>query len=185
MEPTMPQWEVTVKRRNAVPVAEVEDPPRISSDPSAPKWAPVANRPSILTRLSGYKAENHLPESEEDITARIIQATTDLLNEPSDDEQVLMPEETTEVPASTMSEGWEPTVPTWEVPDVDLLLEPAESIDMQHGDGQYIDEEDLLSGYVSGDDDPDWETPDFEYVVMETEGPQAAQSGVIYPASNS
>ncbi len=135
MEPTTPQWEVTVKRRNAVPVAEVEDPPRISSDPSAPKWAPVSNRPSILTRLSGYKAESHLPESEEDITARIIQATTDLLNEPSDDEQVLMPEETTEVPASTMSEGWEPTVPTWEVSDVDLLLGPAESIDMQHGDG--------------------------------------------------
>ncbi len=125
-----------------------------------------------------------MPESEEDITARIIQATTDLLNEPPDDEQVSMPEETTEVPASTMSEGWEPTVPTWEVPDVDLLLGPAESIDMQHGDGQYVDEEDLLSGYVSGDDDPDWETPDFEYVVMETEGPQAAQGGVIYPAAS-
>ncbi len=91
-----------------------------------------------------------------------------------------MPEETTEFPASTMSEEWEQTVPTWE-----SLLEPTEGIDMQLGDGEYVNEEDLLSGYVSDDGDPDWEVPDIDFIVMETEGPQAAQSGVIYPASNS
>jgi hypothetical protein len=168
-----------VKRRNAVAIAEVEDPPRISSDPSAPQWAPVTNRPSILTRLSGYKAGNHLPEAEENITSLIIQATTNLLNEPSDDDQTVIPEGTTDVPVSTMSGEWEQTVTPWE-----SLLGPTEGIDMQLEDGQYIDEEDLMAGNVSGEGDPDWEAPDCDFMEVETAGPQVAQSGVIYPASD-
>ena len=160
-------------------IAEVEDPPRISSNPSAPQWAPVTNRPSILTRLSGYKTGNHLPEDEEAITSSIIQATTDLLNEPSDDDQTLMPEETADVPVSTMLGEWEQTVTPWE-----SLLEHTEGIDMQLGDDQYEDEEDLMAGYVSDEGNPDWEVPDINFIEVETAGPQAAQIGVIYPASD-
>ena len=48
----------------------------------------------------------------------------------------------------------------------------------------YLEDEDRLSGCESGDYDPDWEGPGLEYVVMEREGPQAAQGGVIYPAAS-
>ena len=160
-------------------IAKVEDPPRISGDPLAPQWAPVTNHRSILTRLSGYEAGNHLPEAEDSITTLIIQATTDLLNEPPDDDEALMPEGTTEVPVSTVSEEWEQAVTPWE-----SLLEHAEGIDMQLEDGQYLDDEDLLSDYVSGAGNPDWEVPDSDLKKTETTGPQAAQSRVIYPASN-
>jgi hypothetical protein len=177
MEPTAPQWEVTVRRKNATPVPEVEDPPRISSDPSAPRWAPVSNRPysSILTRLSGHGAESYVPESEEDITARILQFTTDLLNEPSDDDQDLT------APVFTMSQEQAP------VP-LETSVEHTEGINMQLEDGldgmMHLDDEDRLSQCESGDYDLDWEVTTPEYVVMETEGPQAAQSGVIYPAAS-
>jgi hypothetical protein len=160
-----------------VAIAEVEDPPRISGDPLAPQWAPVTNRQSILTRLSGYEAGNHMPEAEDSITTRILQATTDLLNEPSDDDQALMPEGTTDVPVSAMSE--EQAVTPWE-----SLLEHAEGIDMQLEDGQCLDDEDRLSDYVGSEGNPDWEAPDSDLMETEITGPQAAQSGVIYPASN-
>jgi hypothetical protein len=120
-----------------------------------------------------------MPEAEDSITTCILQSTTDLLNEPSDDDQTLMPEETAHVPVSTMSGEWEQTVTPWE-----SLLEPTEGIDMQLGDGQYVDEEDLMAGYVSDEGNPDWEVPDIDFMEVETAGPQAAQSGVIYPASN-
>ncbi len=178
-EPNTPLWELTVKRRKAVAIAEVEDPPKISGDPFAPQWAPVTNRPSILTRLSGNKAGNHLPEAEENITSFIIQATTNLLYEPSDDDQTVIPERTTDAPVSTMSGEWEQTVTPWEA-----LLGPTEGIDMQLEDGQYIDEEDRMAGYVSGEGDPDGEAPDCDFMEVETAGPQAAQSGVIGPAYN-
>ena len=162
-------------------IAKVEDPPRISSDPSAPQWAPVTNRPSILTRLSGYKAGNHLPEAEENITSRIIQATTDLLNEPSDDDQTLMPEETADVPVSTMSGEWEQTVTPWE-----SLLERTEGIGTQFEDGLdemlCLDDEDRLSNDSEGN--PDWEVPDSNGMEFENTEPQAAQSGVTYPAAS-
>jgi hypothetical protein len=122
-----------------------------------------------------------LPESEEDITARILQFTTDLLNEPSDDDQALMPERSTDAPVSTMSQE-QATVP-WEA-----SIEHTEGIDMQLEDGldemMHLDDEDRLSECESGDYDPDWEVTNPEYVVMETEGPQAAQGGVIYPAAS-
>jgi hypothetical protein len=51
-EPTTPLWELTVTRRNVVIITEIDDPPQLSSDPSAPQWSPVTNKPSILTRLS-------------------------------------------------------------------------------------------------------------------------------------
>ncbi len=56
-----------------------------------------------------------MPESEDSITTRILQATTDLLNDGSDEEHALMPEGITDVPVSTMSEEhaavhWEPVL---------------------------------------------------------------------------
>jgi hypothetical protein len=90
-----------------------------------------------------------------------------------------MPEGTTDVPVSTVPEELELAVTPWE-----SLLGHAEGIDMQLEDGQYLDDEDRLSDYVSGAGDPDWEVPDCVFMETETAGPQAAQSGVIYPASN-
>ena len=90
-----------------------------------------------------------------------------------------MPEGTTDVPASTMSGEWEQAVIPWE-----SLLEHTEGIDMQLGDDQYEFEDDLIAGYVSDEGNPDWEVPDIDSIEMERAGPQAAQSGVIYPASN-
>ncbi len=163
-----------VKKRRAVAVTEVADPPGISEDPLAPQWAPVTNRPSILTRLSGYEAGSHLPKAEDDTTAFIIQATMDLLNEPSDNDQAVIPDGTTDVPVSAMSEELEQ----------ELLLEHTEGIDMQLGDDQWESEDDLMAGYVSNMGNPDWEVPDINFIVTETAGPQAAQSRVICPASN-
>ncbi len=126
--------------------------------------------------MSGHGAESYVPESEEDITARILQFTTDLLNEPSDDDQDL-----TDAPVFTMSQE-QATVPG------ETSIEHTEGIDMQLEDGldgmMHLDDEDRLSECESGDYDPYWEVTDLEYVVMETEGPQAAQSGVIYPAAS-
>ena len=154
-------------------IAEVEDPPRISGDPLAPQWAPVTNRQSILTRLSGHGAESYVPESEEDVTARILQWTTDLLNEPSEDDQDLT------TPVVAMSQ--EPAAVTLEA-----SVEHTEGINMQLEDGldamMQLDDEDRLSQCGSDDYDLDWEVTTPEYVVMETEGPQAAQSGVTDPA---
>jgi hypothetical protein len=65
----------------------------------------------------------------------------------------------------------------------ELLLEHTEGIDMQLGDDQW-EEDDLMAGYVSDVGNPEWEVPDINFMVTEIAGPQAAQSGVIYPTSN-
>ena len=65
-----------------------------------------------------------------------------------------------------MSGEWEQTVTPWEA-----LLGPTEGIDMQLEDGQYIDEEDRMAGYVSGEGDPDGEAPDCDFMEVETAGP--------------
>jgi hypothetical protein len=43
-------------------------------------------------------------------------------------------------------------------------------------------EDDLMADYIDDVGIPDWEVPDINFVVMETARPEAAQSGVIYPA---
>ena len=45
-------------------------------------------------------------------------------------------------------------------------------------------EDDLMADYIDDVGIPDWEVPDIDFIVTETAGPQAAQRGVIYPASN-
>jgi hypothetical protein len=173
-EPTTPLWELTVKRRNAVTIAEVEDPPRIPRDPSAPQWAPVTSMPSIFARLLGYESGSHLHEAEDDTTVLIIQATIDMLNDPCEDDQTVIPEETTDFPAPAMSKELEQA----------LFQEQTEGIDMQLGDEQWELEDDLMAGYIDDVGNPDWEVPNINFIVTETARPHAAQSGVIYPASS-
>ena len=92
-----------------------------------------------------------------------------------------MPDGITDVPISTMSE--EQAAVPWE-----SLLEHTEGIDMQLEDGLdamlCLEDEDRLSDYVGSEGNPDWEVPDSDLMETGTTGPQAAQSGVTYPASS-
>ena len=122
-----------------------------------------------------------MPESEDSITTCILQATTDLLNEPSDDDQALMPEGITDVPVSAMSQ--EQAAVPWEP-----LLEYTEGIDMQLEDGLdemlCLDDEDRLSNDVGSEGNPDYEVHDSDWMETGYTDPQAAQSGVTYPAAS-
>jgi hypothetical protein len=118
-----------------------------------------------------------VPESEDSITTRILQATTDLLNEPADDDQALMPEGIADVPVSTMSH--EHAAVPWEP-------ESTYNTDMQPEDGLddllCLEDEDRLSD--DSEDNPDREVPDSNWMEFENAEPQAAQSGVTYPAAS-
>jgi hypothetical protein len=171
-EPTTPLWELPVTRRDAVTITEIEDPPRISSDPSTPRWAPVTSKPSIFTRLSGYGTGSHLHEAEDDSTALLIQATIELLNEQFEEDQTVIPEEAPDVPAPAISEELEQG----------LSHKNTEGIDMQLEGEVWELEDDLMADYIDDVGIPDWEVPNINFIVMETAGPQAAQSGGIYPA---
>jgi hypothetical protein len=171
-EPTTPLWELTVTRRNVVTIAEIDDPPRISTDPSTPQWAPVISKPSILTRLSGCGTGSHRHKAEDDSTALLTQAMMDRLDRPSEKARTVIPEGTSDAPAPVISEGLEQRV----------SQNHTESIDMQLERELWELDDDLMADYLDEVDSPDWEVPDISFTVMETAGPQAAQSGGIYPA---
>ncbi len=47
-----------------------------------------------------------------------------------------------------------------------------------------LDDEYRLSDYVDSEGNPDWEVPHSDLMETGTTGPQAAQSGVTYPAAS-
>ncbi len=57
-------------------------------------------------------------------------------------------------------------------------MQPEDGLD----DMLCLEDEDRLSN--DSDGNPDWEVPDIDFMEVETAGPQAAQSGVTYPASS-
>ena len=86
-----------------------------------------------------------------------------------------MPEGIADVQVSAMSQ--EHAAVTWEP-------ESTYNTDMQPEDGlddlQCLEDEDRLSDDI--EDNPDWEVPDSNWMEFENAEPQAAQSGVTYPA---
>ena len=153
-------------------VTNIDDPPLLASDPSAPQWAPVSNKPSIFARLSTFGTGGSRPRAEDDSSAFLSQTMVERLGSPHKKARTAIPEETTSAPARDLSEGLEQR----------LSQDHSESIDMQLERELWELDEELRLDYLDGVDSPGWEVPDIDFIVMKTAEPQAAQSGGINPA---
>ena len=84
-------------------ITEKEDPPQVSSDPSTPQWAPVTNKPSILTRLSVFGTGGSRHRAEDDSSAFLSQTMMDTQGRPYKKAMTAIPEETISAPALDIS----------------------------------------------------------------------------------
>ena len=91
----------------------------------------------------------------------------DRLDRPAEKARTVILEGTPIAPAPVISEGLEQR----------LSQDHTESIDMQLERELWELDDDLMADYLDEVD-----IPDISFTVMETAGPQAAQSGGIYPA---
>ena len=178
-------------------VTNIDDPPQLASDPSAPQWAPVSNKLSIFARLSTFGTGGSRPRAEDDSSAFLSQTMVERLGSPHKKARVAIPEETTSAPAPVLSEGLERRLSQDHSEDTELQLQRelwerdedrrlsqvySEATVWQLERELWELDEELRLEYGEGGDSPGWEVPDIDFTVMTTAEPQAAQSGGINPA---